>query len=282
MKLGGSVITYKDQPKTENIETIRRICREIKEAKQECSSRLILGTGGGSFAHYVAHQYAIKEGLFNERTMRGNLSGKEGHPSPARSFRANAQKGFALTHDAAAEINHIVVHECLQQDILVVSMQPSAFVVCEDGKITNLFLQPIQNLLDVGLIPVVYGDVVTDTARGCSIISTEMELSALATRLGSTRLIMCTDVDGVYETNPHTNPNAKLIPEITPSNFPSFKSVITSSHATDVTGGMLHKVESLLALTQFGIKSHIINGMTPGLVKRAILGEESFGTMITQ
>ncbi len=279
MKLGGSVITYKDQPMKENIDNIRRICREIAKAIQTKPLKLILGTGGGSFAHPVAKQYSVKDGLYLNENKGQVVPTSALAPSEGR-YRPDAIKGFTLTQDAASEINRIVVHELLEQELRVVSMQPSAFCYCQNRQIKEVFLQPIRNILDLGVIPVVYGDVVTDVTKGCSIASTEMLLSLLATQLKGTRIIMCTDVDGVFDANPHTTPRAKLIPKITPATYPSLQKTITSSHTTDVTGGMLHKVQSLLELTKNGIESVIINGMTPGLILSTLLGEGTIGTVI--
>jgi len=62
--------------------------------------------------------------------------------------------------------------------------------------------------------------------------------------------------------------------------FPSIASSLKGAHATDVTGGMEHKVRALLSLAQTGIASLIINGNQPEILQKAILGEEVVGTII--
>lgn len=258
IKLGGSVITFKDKPKTEDIKTIRMIAQEIKEALEKKKLRLVIGTGGGSYPHPVAKKYEINKGMHRE----------------------NSRTGFALTQFSAAEINRIVVKEFLDAGIDAISMQPSAFEVNENGKIARIFPEPVENLLKLGMLPVVYGDIVTDTRQGCSISSTEKTLAALAEKLGGKRIIMCADVDGVFTANPKDNPNAKLIEELTPKNFEAIKKGIAGSSATDVTGGMLHKVESMLELAHAGFECLIVNGKKPGVVKSVLLGEKVKGTRI--
>jgi isopentenyl phosphate kinase len=54
----------------------------------------------------------------------------------------------------------------------------------------------------------------------------------------------------------------------------------TSPAGTDVTGGMRHRVETALALARKGVRSVIFNGRTPGLLERALLGEEVPGTEV--
>ena len=49
----------------------------------------------------------------------------------------------------------------------------------------------------------------------------------------------------------------------------------------DVIGGMLHKVERMLALVkETGADIQIINGLVPGRVKEALLGKKVVGTFV--
>ena len=68
----------------------------------------------------------------------------------------------------------------------------------------------------------------------------------------------------------------ETVPEINARNFKDFKKSIGGSASTDVTGGMLHKVEeSLLIAKELGIKTLIINGMVKGNLEKAILGKKA-------
>ncbi len=55
---------------------------------------------------------------------------------------------------------------------------------------------------------------------------------------------------------------------------------IGAAAGTDVTGGMLHRVETALALAARGIPSLIANGTTPGLLAAALRGEPVVGTEV--
>ena len=57
LKLGGSLITDKTKPYTANIPVIKRLAREIHEAREEKDINLIVGHGGGSFPHVSAKKY---------------------------------------------------------------------------------------------------------------------------------------------------------------------------------------------------------------------------------
>ncbi|MHA1733921.1 MAG: isopentenyl phosphate kinase [Promethearchaeota archaeon] len=270
VKLGGSVITHKDVPKSVNEGNIARLGRELKNALSRVPVRLVIGTGGGSYPHRVAKEYAVGSGLFR----------RAGPGAGRPPLREGALKGFALTQSSAAELNHLVVAKFLELDLPVLSLQPSAFLYCRGGVVEEVFMKPLENLLGVGAVPVLYGDAVTDTTKGCTIASTEVELAAVARALGGGRLVLCTDVDGVFTGNPHVDPGARLIPEITPHDFESIRGSLSSSHAVDVTGGMLHKVEALVELAREGIESVVINGNTPGALWDALLGKVTRGTTI--
>jgi isopentenyl phosphate kinase len=134
------------------------------------------------------------------------------------------------------------------------------------------------------MIPVPYGDVALDTKKGCCIISTEEILNYICRtftgRYRPSRIIVCGRVDGVFTGDPDANKCAELIKEITPRNIGEVGGYLAGSSGIDVTGGMKHKVESMLELAGIGIESEIINGLKPGLLKRALLGERGLGTII--
>ena len=70
----------------------------------------------------------------------------------------------------------------------------------------------------------------------------------------------------------------EVVPEITTSNFSALQEALQASDGVaDVTGGMLHKVQRSL---EMGVRTEIINGMRPGLLKRALLGEQVPGTVV--
>ena len=154
----------------------------------------------------------------------------------------------------------------------------------ENGEIKEMFLNPLMKLLGYNMLPVIYGDVIFDLKKGCVTLSTEKILAYLGKNLKKnykvSRIIMCTNVDGIFTDDPNINPKAELIPLITPENIEEFKGYLHGSAGTDVTGGMLHKVKRMLELTEDDINTEIINAKKSGLLKKALLGEISLGTSI--
>jgi len=134
-------------------------------------------------------------------------------------------------------------------------------------------------LLDLGLLPVVYGDQVLDEMRGCTIFSTEKVLGFIGLELqkrGYTvaTIVYCGQTKGVYDRDGNT------IPLINSDTFHQYSAVLSGSAGVDVTGGMLHKVEESLKLAQQGIPGLIIDGIESGCLSRAVMGEVVVGTRI--
>jgi len=158
VKLGGSLITEKNAPYTINYQAITRIVKELKEAiDNDPHLQLLIGHGGGSFPHPVAQAFKTAEGFIQDTSIRG----------------------FALCQNAASTLNRILVDQMVDYAINAVSIQPSACCIATDGKITVFFTKPIEVALENGLIPVVFGDCVFDTVKGCTIVSTEQIFSYL-------------------------------------------------------------------------------------------------------
>ena len=84
----------------------------------------------------------------------------------------------------------------------------------------------------------------------------------------------------MFTGDPTKNKNAKHIPKITKSNIGEVGQYLAGSSGIDVTGGMKHKVEKMLELAEKGLPSQIINGLVPGNLKKALLGEKVKGTII--
>ncbi len=247
LKLGGSVITDKTREATARQDVITRIAREIKRALEaNPTQRLVLGHGSGSFGHYAANKFGF---------------GKSGN------WRAYAETGAA-----AARLNRLVTDTLLAQGVPVVSMQPSASAVCRDGELMALATEPIQAALSRGLVPLVYGDVAFDQTLGMAITSTEMEFAFLAPLVKPTRIILAGMVQGVYTADPLQDPSAELIREITPANYAQIERRLKGSHGVDMTGGMLTKVKTMLALVERepGLEVHLVSALQEGVIERAL------------
>ena len=258
LKLGGSVITFKDREQEANIEAIRRLAGEIAEAKPES---LLIVHGGGSFGHPKAKKHGIFKGYGGERKQL---------------------LGFSETRTAMLKLNSIVVEKLVEAGLPAIGLQTSALTMNRAGKISRLNLQPILGVLRLGGIPVLYGDATLDRDWGFSICSGDDLVATLALKLRSPLTIVGVDVDGIYTSDPKTNPKAKLIEKINIGSreFGGLLGSLKGSEAVDVTGGMRRKILEIKRYVARGGKTLIINALKPGNVRLALSGKRVRGTLI--
>jgi isopentenyl phosphate kinase len=256
IKLGGSLITDKGRDFTARPEVIHRLAAEIKSAQTDYSHHIILAHGSGSFAHTFAHQYQTQSGITDDQGLTG----------------------LSLVADAAIQINRIVIKILLEAQLRAISFAPASLFVAKSGKLHQANTTPVFQALKIGMLPVLYGDVILDMDRGSSIFSSETTLGILAQHARrdyrDIRIIYCGNTDGVYD------PDGQTIPLITPTIFEKIRQYLGGSDKKDVTGGMMHKVQESLILARLGITTQIISGTRPDALKRAILGQQTAGTLI--
>jgi isopentenyl phosphate kinase len=236
---------------------ISRLAGEIARAARDIPFRLVVGHGSGSFGHVAARQSGIAAGLHSAEQL----------------------PGVSRTQERAAALHQIVIEALIEAGALPFSISPSSCVVSEAGRPAALAAEPLLLALDRGLLPVLYGDVVTDRAWGISICSTEKLFEILARTLrGQGRTVRSAlwlgETDGLYDAEGRT------VPRISIGDLDRAAMAIGAPSGTDVTGGMLHRVETALALARLGIPSRLANGLVPGLLERALRGEDVPGTEV--
>jgi len=257
LKLGGSVITKKEAPEpTLDHENLKRIAGEISDS---LPSSLIIVHGAGSFGHPLAKKYRI------------------GAPTSLEELQRKMM-GFSIIQ-RWVKISNIHVCDALRkEDIPVVSIQPSSFILAYNGRIKHADPRIIISYLEIGFIPVTYGDVVLDTDENLkmSVLSGDQIIKYLGETLKPEKVILGTDVDGVFDKDPKKYPDAKLLERIK-----SLKDIkYQPGKSEDVTGAMLGKIKELLLLAEKGVNSEIINAKKPGNIKKALLGQKLKKTII--
>jgi isopentenyl phosphate kinase len=258
LKLGGSLITDKAIPRRPRREVLRRLAQEIAESRQvNPALRLLLGHGSGSFGHVPASQHGTRQGVRTPEQWRG----------------------FAEVWWDAASLNRLVVETLREAGLPAVAFPPSASVTARDGQVAAWDIAPLCAALEAGLLPVVQGDVIFDTVRGGTILSTEELFVYLARQLHPTRLLLAGIEPGVWRKYPpsspeHTQISDMIYPEVTPENIDEVLPALGGSQAADVTGGMASKVRQMLALVQEqpGLEVLIFSGQKPGLLGEVLLG----------
>ena len=131
-------------------------------------------------------------------------------------------------------------------------------------------------LLENGMIPVVNEN---DSVSHAEIESEKKifgdndMLSAIVAKLcEADRLIILSDIDGLYDGNPKENENAKLIHKVEEISD-DIRSLAAGSGSNRGTGGMITKLEAAEYATMHGMDMHIANGNDPENIYRVIEGE---------
>ena len=258
LKLGGSVITHKDKPLIPNLPAIRRLAKEIASAKL---ANLILVHGGGSFGHPLAKRYKIKEG-FNGKTSQ--------------------LLGFAKTHQAMVALNKLVVDALIKEKIPAVAVSPSSLIMTKSERIHIFQEEPLTKLLQLGFVPVLFGDAVFDLDKGFTILSGDQLIAYLAIHYKAERIIVGVDVDGLFTGDPKANKEAKLLNHVALKELETLMQQIGEAKAPDVTGGMLHKVKEMTPAVEKGVNVLVVNAAKSKNLYKALKGERVLGTVISR
>ncbi|MDE1850254.1 MAG: isopentenyl phosphate kinase family protein [Candidatus Micrarchaeota archaeon] len=252
VKIGGSIITDTKKPSTARSDQIERLIAEIARAKKKKNFSLILGHGGGSFGHIAAKQYRINEGLVTEESRRGAI----------------------IVHSAMQQLNSIVLKAASEAGLDPYPFSPSSFAHSNDGKIDGGSVDAIRYALERGFSPVVHGDLTFDSAKGVSIASTEEVFRFITTSIKPNKVVLGADMDGVYDSDPNSNPSAKLVSLIDSSNISSMIEGAGGAKKVDVTGGMKTKLSILYEIIKnTGATGYIANAGKEGVIERILLGE---------
>ncbi|MDR1721427.1 MAG: isopentenyl phosphate kinase family protein, partial [Methanobrevibacter sp.] len=185
--------------------------------------------------------------------------------------------GFAKTHNSVNKLSGIVSKIFIENEIPVVSIPPASCVKSHNKRINYFNLELINQYLKEGFIPILYGDVVLDDKYKMAVISGDQIITYLSKNLNFNKVILASDVDGVFNKNPKIHGDAELIKNL--SSIDQLEHFDTTTNV-DVTGGMVGKIKELLELSDLGIESKIINANKPGLIKDALEGKRVEGTLI--
>ena len=133
----------------------------------------------------------------------------------------------------------------------------------------------ILELLNIGAVPIIN--------ENDAVASEEIKfgdndiLSALVSKLiHANRLIILTDEDGLHDSNPKTNKNAKLI-KIVKKITPKIEKMAGGKGSKFSMGGMKSKLQAAKFATSHGIKTHIILGKDPENIL-SLLKNKNVGT----
>ena len=111
LKLGGGLLTDKNEPFSKRIDVIKSVVKQIIDANE----KIILIHGGGSFGHPLAKKYNIFDGI--DKSI------------PNQIF------GVVETHHSMIRFNSYLIEQFLEANYPVLSIQTSSIFIKESNKI---------------------------------------------------------------------------------------------------------------------------------------------------
>lgn len=137
------------------------------------------------------------------------------------------------------------------------------------GEVVDVNPQTVRALLEQDRVPVV-----SPVARGADgqvyNINADLAAAALAVALDAEKLVMLTDVEGLYANWPHST---ELVRRITADEIEKL--------LPELASGMLPKMDGCLRAVRAGVRSaHILDGRVPNATLRGMTSGEAPGTTV--
>lgn len=245
VKLGGSVITFKDRPLAANTAAIAGIAGAL--AKPEMP--LIVVHGGGSFGHHWSEKYDM-------------------HSKP----RAYDPRGVSVVHESMVALNQIIVNSMLRAGSNPYAVPAPVYTA--GHRPVRAKLRQVLAMARSGIVPVTFGDMVHMGGRRYSILSGDALMAILAGALRPSRVIFATNVDGIYL----DMGTKELVPELVPRRGGRIE--FSGAGGPDVTGGMQRKVREAFKIASLGMDVMLVNGLVPERIAQALEGRLQVGTVV--
>ncbi len=240
IKLGGSVITDKKLYRRFRADAVSSIMDYLKIL----DDGLIIVHGGGSFGHIKSLEYGL--------------------PGPANE---RSRIGFVIVHRDMSDLNGLVLSAAIERGIPAVTV-PFSSISCCGRTDYSIFRDYALN----GFVPVSYGDVYIKDEDTYGIYSGDDIVYDLAKLFRPDKVMFLTDVDGIYDKDPKTSADARLLENLE-------SSFALGSVENDVTGGMMNKVKAMRGISEYCNNVYLINGFHPERIISA--GKNGFiGTVI--
>ena len=133
------------------------------------------------------------------------------------------------------------------------------------------FTNTLNRLLELGVVPVINEN---DTVATEEIVIGDNDTLAanVARSVGAQMLILLSDIDGLYTADPHTDPNARLLPVVRRVDE-DIKKLAGVSSTTQGTGGMVTKLRAAEICLDCGCEMVIANGNNPAALYDIVEGK---------
>lgn len=234
IKVGTSTLTYENGKI--NYRRIESLCKVISDLQNSGEQIIFVSSG------------AIGVGM-------GKV-GLDSRPSETRKKQALAAIGqceLMFMYDKLfGEYNHSVAQILLTR-----------FAVETEQKRQNV-INTIDELLSMSIIPVINENdtVAIDELEGNNFGDNDMLSAIVAGLVCADRLIILTDIDGLYDSNPKTDPNARKI-DVVEEITADILHMAAGTGSNRGTGGMITKLQAADYATKKGTEVYVVNGSNP-------------------
>lgn len=140
------------------------------------------------------------------------------------------------------------------------------------GEIVQVDAGSVRSLLDDGRIPVISSIARGDDGEVYN-VNADTAAGALAVALRATKLVVLTDVDGLYADWPPSGDPGDVIGRLTAGELEAM--------LPDLSAGMVPKMEACLRAVRGGVpQAHVLDGRVPHALLLEIFTDEGIGTMV--
>ena len=246
VKVGSSTLTY-DNGKP-NIRRIERLVRTISDLQNRGFEMVLVSSG------------AVAVGT-------------------AKLGLAERPKELSVKQAAAAvgqcELMHIYDKMFLEYGINVAQILLTRENIVDDDQRTNIH-NTFTALTKIGVVPIINENdtVATAELKHIENFGDNDTLSAVVARMcDADLLVIFSDIDGLYDSNPRTNPQAKLINHVGRIDA-KIRRMAGGAGSAHGTGGMATKITAAELCMDAGIPMMVANGDKQGLLYDIVDGKE--------
>ena len=248
VKVGTSTLTHATgRMDIRHVETLCKVLSDVKNAGYE----IVLVSSGA---------IGMGVGKLNLRERPADMPGKQ-------AAAAVGQCELMYVYDKIFnQYNHTIAQILLTGEDL------------RDDERHRNFSNTVSRLLELGVLPVINENDTVSTAEIA--VGDNDTLGALvAESVRADLLIVLTDIDGLYTSNPRNNPDAIKIDVVTDITD-EIKIMAGGSGSNRGTGGMITKIQASEFATSKGIECIIMNGENPNRLYDLMEGK-NIGTRFT-
>lgn len=245
VKIGTSTLTYENGKL--NLRRIEYLCRTLSDL-QNSGRRIVLVSSG-----------AIGVGV-----GKLGLARRPDETAKKQALAAVGQCELMFIYDKFFGEYHQNVAQVLL----------TADVTARENSRTNV-VNTFSELLSMGIIPIVNENdtVAVDELEGRNFGDNDTLSAIVASLVGADALVILTDIDGLYDKNPKTCPDAKRIPLVR-AITDEVRAMAGGAGSSRGTGGMATKIRAAQVAAESHIPTVILAGDDPENLYRVFEGED--------